>query len=151
LGDVPSAENTAPSGVVPTAPLAARSSGSKRGLLDEIPDALDQPSHLEVPKVEMSTSSTEAIAKEYERELRQKLAVSSAKKTFLQAHGAKLFITLGVLVVIGGSVGSYLFTRSRNMGLDLGGAIAKGRSTNNADSFTQYPSAWTQRTPTCTR
>jgi tetratricopeptide (TPR) repeat protein len=144
LGDVPD-----PSGQLPHheeqpvpgfAALQAGAAGAARkgGLLDDIPDVLETPSHLDVPKVEVSTTATEAIAKEYERELREKLAASTAKKTFLQRHGLKLALLVGALVVVVGAGGSYLYTRSSNRGLDLAGAVAEGRKALNADTPAQY-------------
>jgi tetratricopeptide (TPR) repeat protein len=122
----------------PRVPPSQRPSGTKRGLLDDIPDALEAPSHLDVPKVEVSPTATEAIAKEYERELREKLAASTAKKTFLQRHGLKLALMMGALVVIGGAGGSYVYTRSKNRGLDLAGAVAEGRKALNSDTLPSY-------------
>jgi tetratricopeptide (TPR) repeat protein len=117
--------------------IVAKPSG-KRGLLDDIPDALEAPSQLDVPKVEVSAHATEAIAKEYERELREKLAASTAKKTFLQRHGLKIALLMAMIVVIVGAGGSYLYTRSKNNGLDLAGAVAEGRKSLNADTLPEY-------------
>ncbi|MBK7862334.1 MAG: tetratricopeptide repeat protein [Archangiaceae bacterium] len=147
LGDLGSTENELPThespmgdGYVQSPRRAPAPSGGGGGLLDDIPDAIES-SQIDVPKVEMNAVATEAIAKEYERELREKLAASTAKKTFLQRHGGKLFVTLGLLVVVAGSLGSYLYTRSRNQGLDLAGAIAEGRKAINADTPLQYQEA----------
>jgi len=147
LDDIPSAENEAPSAEAPMPAQARGRAGAAKkpagggGLLDDIPDAIEQSSQIDVPKVELSTTSTEAIAKEYERELREKLAASTAKKTFLQKHGVKLFVSLGVLVVVAGSAGSYVWTRSRNQGLDLASAIAESRKAINADTPLKYRDA----------
>ncbi|MBL8957707.1 MAG: tetratricopeptide repeat protein [Myxococcaceae bacterium] len=145
LDDIPSVENEAPSAEAPV-PARSRAAAAPKpksggGLLDDIPDELEPSSQVEVPKVEMSTTSTEAIAKEYERELREKLAASTAKKTFLQRHGVKLFVTLGLLVIVAGSVGSYVWTRSRNQGLDLASAIGESRKAINSDTPLKYREA----------
>ncbi len=152
LDEIPSVENETPTSEtsmpnaggqraaarVPAQARPPKPSGGGGGLLDDIPDALEPSSQVEIPKVEMSTTATEQIAKEYERELREKLAASTSKKTFLQKHGVKLFVSLGLLVVIAGSGGSYLYTRSRNQGLDLASAIAEGRKALNADTPVRY-------------
>jgi tetratricopeptide (TPR) repeat protein len=142
LDEIPSAESHVPAmdSTVPARPLR-RERKTGGGLLDDIPDAIETSSQIDMPKVETSTTATEAIAKEYERELREKLAQSTAKKTFLQRHGVKLFVSLGLLVVVAGSAGSYVWTRSRNQGLDLAGAIAEGRKAINADTPLQYKEA----------
>ncbi len=111
------------------------------GFLDEIPDMPEAMSSLEVPKVEMNTQATEAIAKEYERELRAKLAAKTSKKTFLQKHGFKVFIALGVMVIVGGLTGSFVYTRHKNSGKDLATALGEGRGFANADTRELYGSA----------
>lgn len=115
---------------------------SSGGLLDEIPDeSLEPPSSPSVPNVQMNTQATEAIAKEYERELRAKLEVTKAKKTFLQAHGLKLAAAAGLLVVLGGLGGSFIWTRVKNQGETLDTSIAKGLAAVNADTKEQYGAA----------
>ena len=149
LEDVVSAQNELPTSEVqlphnyqaPSArpqPAARKSSGSSGGLLDEIPDMPEAASLLEVPKVELNTQATEAIAKEYERELRAKLDAKTAQKTFLQAHGLKLAVVLGLLVIGGGLVGSFAYTRNKNSGKDLVTALGEGRSFANADTRELY-------------
>lgn len=143
LEDVVSAQSEIPTSElqVPAAkaPVAARKATG--GLLDEIPDMPEPMSSLEVPKVEMNTQATEAIAKEYERELRAKLAAKTNKKTFLQKHGLKIGVALGLLVIVGGLTGSFLFTRFRNSGKDLATALGEGRGFANADTKELYGSA----------
>ena len=111
------------------------------GLLDEIPDLHEQSSVLEVPKVEMNTQATEAIAKEYERELRAKLAAKTSKKTFLQKHGVKIGMALGVLVIVGGLSSSFLLTRRVFNGKDLPTSLGEGRAFANADTKEAYGNA----------
>ncbi len=120
-------------------PAPPKSSG---GLLDEIPDeSLEPPSSPSVPNVQMNTQATEAIAKEYERELRAKLEVTKQKKTFLQAHGLKLAAAAGLLVILGGLGGSFIWTRVKNQGETLDTSIAKGLAAVNADTKEQYGAA----------
>jgi cellulose synthase operon protein C len=105
----------------------------KGGLLDEIPDALEPLSSVEAPKVELNTVATEAIAREYEKELRHKLAKKQAEKTFLQRNGGKLVGVGFVLVALAG-VGAFLATRQRYGGKDLPSTIAEARTALNADT-----------------
>ncbi|MBI3184616.1 MAG: tetratricopeptide repeat protein [Myxococcales bacterium] len=89
-------------------PRPTGASGAKKGLLDDVPDMVEPPSSLEVPKVELSSTATEAIAKEYERELRQKLEAAAARKSFLQRHGAKLAVAVVSLVALGVGAAFYV-------------------------------------------
>ncbi len=116
-----------------------RSSG---GLLDEIPDdSLEPPSAPNVPNVQFNTQATEAIAKEYERELRAKLEVTKQKKTFMQTHGLKVAAAAAALVILGGLGSSFVWTRVKNQGETLDTSIAKGLSAVNADTKEQYGAA----------
>ncbi|HEX4620457.1 MAG TPA: tetratricopeptide repeat protein, partial [Myxococcaceae bacterium] len=72
LGDLPPPPQTGEANVVAPAPRA--SAAPRRALLDDIPDAPDLVSQLDVPKVDFSRTATKQIAEEYERELRAKLA-----------------------------------------------------------------------------
>ncbi len=127
-------------GPVPSRPPPPRASG---GLLDEIPDdSLEPPSAPSaVPKVEFNTQATEAIAKEYERELRAKLEVTKQKKSFWQQHGMKIAAVAGAVVILGGLGGSFLYTRVKNQGETLDTSIAKGLGAVNADTKEQYGAA----------
>lgn len=109
------------------------------GLLDEIPDSpLEPPSALEAPRVEFSTQATEAIAKEYERELREKLQAKQQEKTFAQKHGLKLGLAAAAVVVLGALAGSFWLTRQRHGGENLDSALAKALVAINADTKEQY-------------
>lgn len=124
------------------APVPAPRPQSSGGLLDEIPDdSLEPPSAPNVPNVQFNTQATEAIAKEYERELRAKLEVTKQKKTFWQAHGLKIAAVAGALVILGGLGGSFVWTRVKNQGETLDTSIAKGLSAVNADTKEQYGAA----------
>ncbi len=107
------------------------------GLLDDIPD--------EAPAAEQSRSSTfsaqatEAIAKEYEQELRAKLEANTKKKTFLQKHGFKLAVIAATVVVLGVGGGSIWYTKYySHQGKNLGTTLAKGEAAINADTKEQY-------------
>ena len=109
------------------------------GLLDEIPDSpLEPPSALEAPRVEFSTQATEAIAKEYERELREKLSAKQQEKTFFQKHGLKVGVAAVVLVVGIALATSFVVTRQKHGGENLETALAKGLVAINADTKEQY-------------
>lgn len=154
LDDVVSAQSDLPTGEVPLPappppprPSAPRSFDGRAPLLEDIPDAHEQSgvfehaSSLEVPKVELNTQATEAIAREYERELREKLEVTKQKKTFFQKHGLKIVVTAVLLVVGGGLVGSYLYTSMKNQGETLQTALGKGIAGISADTKEQYEAA----------
>lgn len=150
LDDVVSAQSEIPTsefrmpgmnpGVVGGAPpvLQPVSSGGG-GLLDEIPDSpLEPPSALEAPRVEFSTQATEAIAKEYERELREKLTAKQQEKTFFQKHGLKVGVAAVVLVIGIALATSFIVTRQKHGGENLETALAKGLVAINADTKEQY-------------
>ncbi|MBS1149663.1 MAG: hypothetical protein H6Q89_1361, partial [Myxococcaceae bacterium] len=139
--EIPTSETHLPQRQPAPAPAARAPKKGSGGLLDEIPDMPEPMSSLEVPKVEMNTQATEAIAKEYERELRAKLAAKTSKKTFLQKHGLKIGVSLGLLVIVGGLTGSFVVTRHRNSGKDLATALGEGRGFANADTRELYGSA----------
>ncbi|MFZ5470803.1 MAG: tetratricopeptide repeat protein [Myxococcota bacterium] len=122
--------------VAPTQP--AKSSG---GLLDDVPDYIDYTGQMQVVKAEVSTQTTEAIAKEYERELRQKLAVSAARKTFWQRHWVKLAVTVVAGVVLAASAGAYFYTRAKNQGKDLADALADAKLAIAQDTGASYKTA----------
>ena len=137
--EVPTGDFRAPTGEVGMPSVIAPSGGG--GLLDEIPDHLEAPSNLEVPKVELNTQATEAIAKEYERELRAKFEANTRKKTFLQRHGLKLALLITAVVVVGGLGGSFVLTRYKHKGENLESAVGKGLAAISADTREQYQAA----------
>lgn len=111
------------------------------GLLDDIPDEVMEPPSVVSSRTDLNTQATEAIAKEYERELRAKLEVTKASKTFWQQHGSKVLAVAGLSVVLLGLGGSFLWTRVKNQGETLDSAIAKGLAGINADTREQYGAA----------
>ncbi len=125
-------------------PVASSPSGARRGggLLADIPDEIYEPvSASEAPRVEFNTQATEAIAKEYERELREKLEATKKKKTFLQRFGLPVAVVAVLVVVALGFGGSYYVTQQRNHGDTLDSAIAKGLTGISADTREQYLAA----------
>lgn len=145
--DVPTGETGFPGAPSPLPQPAPRASAPRADgrapLLEDIPDdqVLEPASSLEVPRVEFNTQATEAIAKEYERELRAKLEVTKQKKTFLQKHGLKLAITAILLVVAGGLGGSFVYTSNKHQGETLQTSLAKGITGISADTREQYEAA----------
>jgi cellulose synthase operon protein C len=151
-GPPPVAAEPAPPRTHPTAPAAADgppvlSPAEPRppkppGLLADVPDStLESPSEAKRGRPDMSTQATEAIAREYERELREKLEVSKQQKTFLQRHGLRVAGAAVLLVVALGLGGSFWLTRSRNQGETLDSALAKGLAGIAADTREQYLAA----------
>ncbi len=117
---------------------APRPAPAGGGLLDEIPDSPFESPSAEAPRVEFSTQATEAIAKEYERELREKLQAKQQERSFLQKHGLKLGVGALVGVVAIALITSFIVTRRRHGGENLDSALAKGLVAINADTKEQY-------------
>lgn len=154
LDDVPpaSSENPVPEPAAISQPVQVKSHGpgpshpaaaAKRGggLLDDIPDVPEPTSSVDMPKVELSTQATEAIAQEYERELRDKLAKASANKTFLQRNGLKLAVSSVAVVALLVGVAVFLKTRADNQGLDFKDALVLAKRGILQDSPASYKSA----------
>ncbi len=129
---------------VPLAPApapVAPSATSGSGFLDDIPDA-SADALVAVPAApELNTQAAEAIAREYEKELKAKLEVAQKKKTFLQRHGLKVAVGIGFLVVLLAAGGSFWLTRQKNQGETLDSALAKGLAGLAADTKEQYAAA----------
>lgn len=148
LGDLPppSDENPiaprAPPRPASSAPVLSPVTAKKSpggGLLGDIPD-FEPTSSLEVPKVEVSSSTAEAIAREYERELREKLAASRAQKSFLSQHGLKVAAggVAALVLIVAGVI--YLRTLSVNQG-SLEDARAQARAAVMLDTRASYADA----------
>jgi tetratricopeptide (TPR) repeat protein len=145
--DVPTGDFAVPGAAAPVGQAAPRPpapwANGRAPLLEDIPDeqVFEPASSLEVPRVELNTQATEAIAKEYERELREKLEIAKQKKTFLQKHGLTLAVLAVLLVVGGGLIVSYAYTSAKNQGETLQTALAKGIAGISADTKEQYEAA----------
>ncbi len=87
--------------------VAERVAPEEASFLDDIPDVAEPAAPRGVPKVEVSSQAAEAIAREYERELRQKLEQSRGKRSFFQKHWPKL--AGGVLTALAVVVGTFVF------------------------------------------
>ncbi len=132
------------SGARPVPPRPSEQRGGRSSLLADIPDALpDFTASVELPKVELSTQATEALAKEYERELRQKLEqkVEKQRRSFFARNWIKLSF-LFILVVAGATgAGLFLHTRQRNAGRDLDKTISDGKRAALQDTAVSYAEA----------
>src|SRR5215470_2706440 len=112
-----SAEPGANGGEPPTEP----------SLLADIPDAPVPTGPVPAVKRPFSTGTTQAIAKEYEKALRAKVAEKAEKKSWLQVHALKLAIAIVAVVALiaGGLV--YRHTRAVNQGRNLTDALSSAR------------------------
>ncbi len=104
-----------------TGPLAEPS------LLADVPDAPAPTGAIPAVKRPLATGTTEAIAKEYEKALRAKVAEKARDRSWIQVHALKLAIATVTLValVAGGLV--YRHTRAVNQGRNLADALASAR------------------------
>jgi tetratricopeptide (TPR) repeat protein len=113
-------------------------------LLEDIPHPEEvAPPPVELPKVELSTQARYAIAQEYERELRQKLAekVVQHERSFLARNWVKLGLASVVFFAILVGVGIYWSTRIRHRGEDLKTRLAHARKEILKDTEKSYRSA----------
>ena len=96
-------------------------------LLADVPDAPVPTGSVPAVKRPFSTGTTQAIAKEYEKALRAKVAEKAEKKSWLQVHALKLAIATvaAVALVAGGLV--YRHTRAVNQGRNLSDALSSAR------------------------
>ncbi len=138
LSDVPATSTETHVSPPPVLKPAAPSRASGGGLLDDIPDMVEPPVQVEVPKVEISPQATEAIAKEYERELRAKLLAQKAQQTFLQRHGGKVTLMAIIGAAAAGFAGFYAWTLHKNRGQDVKDALAKARKLILEDTQESY-------------
>jgi tetratricopeptide (TPR) repeat protein len=140
LGDLPPVPKTGEAETFESAANAvpARGSAAAAGLLEDIPD-LSGP--IEVPKVAVSGKTTQAIAQEYERELRAKLAAQAQNKNFLQRHGAKLAVFAVCLVAAAVALGAWRLTLAKHHGLNLKDALARAKVGVTQDTGPSYRSA----------
>ncbi len=110
------------------------------GLLGDLPELPEPRSSLEAPRVEVSSQAAEAIAREYERELREKLAQSKAQKSFLARNWMKLAAggVLALVLVVGAT--AYWQTLTVNQG-SLADALAEAKKGLAEDTRASYTTA----------
>ncbi|HEY1908533.1 MAG TPA: tetratricopeptide repeat protein [Myxococcaceae bacterium] len=99
----------------------------EQGLLADVPDAPVPSGSMPAVKRPFSTGTTQAIAKEYEKALRAKVAEKAQTRSWIQTHALKLAIAIVavVAVVAGGLV--YRHTRAVNQGRNLSDALSSAR------------------------
>ena len=112
-----SAEPGATNGEPPTEP----------SLLADVPDAPVPTGSVPAVKRPFSTGTTQAIAKEYEKALRAKVAEKAQKKSWLQVHALKLAIGTVTLVALVAGALVYRHTRTVNQGRNLSDALSSAR------------------------
>ncbi len=142
---LPSTQPSGPPVLAPVSPASGpqqrKPAGASRGgggFLDDIPELPEPTSSLEVPKVEVSSQAAEAIAREYERELRQKLELSRADRSFFQKHWPKL--AGGVLAALAVVLGTVVFLdirEQREATLRLLGEARRGIYQDTRASLTE--------------
>src|SRR5262249_48102262 len=111
------------------------------GLLSDVPELREVEATVELPRMQVSQAATEAIADQYERELRQRLDEASARKTFWQAHWWKIAIGAVLAVVLAVVPASYIRTRIKNKGKDLKDALAYAKKEIVRDTPQSYRDA----------
>ena len=97
----------------PLPPVTLKPATPRRGgLLDDLPAEFvpsTPPRPAQVPSVMVTAQTAEEIAREYERELREKL-LTQPKPTFLRRHWPKMAGALALIAVA--AAGSYVFQKS---------------------------------------
>ncbi len=112
---------------------------TRRSLLEEV-ELPDGHTAVARPKAALSSHEAQEIARQYERELRQKLEEKSeeAKRSFLARHAIKIAAAtvVGVALVVG--LGFYLSVRAANQGRDLKDDLAEARKAIAQDTRKSY-------------
>ncbi|HYX92021.1 MAG TPA: tetratricopeptide repeat protein, partial [Myxococcaceae bacterium] len=112
------------------------------GLLADLPDEVESPAPAESPKPEIATHAVEAIARDYEKELRAKLAetVEKKKKSFVARHWLKIAAATVAVVAVGVAALMYARTVSVNRG-SLPEALAEAKKSIVLDTRDGYAAA----------
>jgi tetratricopeptide (TPR) repeat protein len=106
----------------------------ERSLLADVPDAPVPTGSVPAVKRPFSTGTTQAIAKEYEKALRAKVAEKAQKKSWLQVHALKLAVaTVTVVALVAGAL-VYRHTRAVNQGRNLSDALSTARKSLALDT-----------------
>jgi len=96
-------------------------------LLADVPDAPAPSGSIPAVKRPFSTGTTQAIAKEYEKALRAKVAEKAQTKSWIQVHALKLAIAaVGLVALVAGGL-VYRHTRAVNQGRNLTDALSTAR------------------------
>ncbi|NTX17514.1 tetratricopeptide repeat protein [Myxococcus sp. CA056] len=134
LGDLPPPDPTAQNPVVARAQPATRGSGSKRSLLDDLPEASDAAGSAAKPKAGQPKQDTEALTAAYEKELRQKLVREAAKTSFLKRNGVKVAGVTALAMVLITIVVGFLRIRAATGGQTLNEALARAEDLITQDT-----------------
>ncbi|HET9155098.1 MAG TPA: tetratricopeptide repeat protein, partial [Myxococcaceae bacterium] len=96
-------------------------------LLADVPDAPVPTGPVPAVKRQFSTGTAQAIAKDYEKALRAKVAEKAEKRSWLQVHALKLAIaTVAAVALVAGAL-VYRHTRAVNQGRNLTDALSSAR------------------------
>ncbi|HTS81305.1 MAG TPA: tetratricopeptide repeat protein [Myxococcaceae bacterium] len=118
---------SAPSTGAPPAPGADPDDVTEPSLLADVPEAPAPSGPIPAVRRSLPTGTTQAIAKEYEKVLRAKVAEKAQQRSWLQVHALKLAVAAvtAIALVAGGLV--YRHTRAVNQGRNLADALAGAR------------------------
>lgn len=94
---------------------------------------------MELPKVQLSSQAASAIAQEYERELRAKLAARKQPESFWQVHGFTVALVALFAVVL--AVGALIFRSTRRAQIDPEQTLARARTGLSRDTAASYRAA----------
>jgi len=145
LGDLPPPEPTAQNPVAARAQQpATRGSGSKRSLLDDLPEASESAGSGAKQKAGQPKQDTEALTAAYEKELRQKLAREAAKTSFLKRNGVKVAGVTALAMVLITIVVGFLRIRAATGGQTLNEALARAEDLITQDTRTSLDGALQQ-------
>jgi tetratricopeptide (TPR) repeat protein len=108
------------------------------GVLSEIPELSEGSTMPALPRAGLSTQATEAIAKQYEQDLRAKVQAVHETKTLSQRHWAKLGLFTVVAIALVSGLWAYVHTRNVNQGRDLKDALASAHKAFALDTALGY-------------
>jgi cellulose synthase operon protein C len=127
----------------PPPPITSKSTGEMLRFLEEVPELRDPGAAPVLPRVNFSAQATEAIAQEYERELREQLAEKAevAKSSFLARNWGKLATASVLVVALGVGVVAFMATRAKHEGRDFKDTLAAARKGIAEDTQTSLRKA----------
>ncbi len=108
------------------------------GVLSEIPEFSEASTAPTLSRTGLSTQATEAIAKQFEQDLRDKVEEDHQKKSHGQRHWVKLGVALVTLVALAAGALAYHHTRTLNQGRDLQDALSSARKAFALDTQAGY-------------
>ena len=108
------------------------------GVLSEIPEFSEVSTAPTLSRTGLSTQATEAIAKQFEQDLRDKVEEAHEKKSHGQRHWAKLAVVVVTAVAVSAGALAWVHTRTVNQGRDLKDALASARKAFALDTQAGY-------------